>query len=397
MKKDIMLLGLHIKMAFGKIHIILLQTLVLSLLIGAFSIVFIRTLSSEEGIAVTNVALVNEDANTYTDMAVSFLFEEESVKKTCRFVETDRENALFMLNDGTVDAVVILPEDFLKGILNGENYPARIILKKSGMQSSSLVFQGLINAGASDLKTAQAAVYAALDLCRVTQNGSIDKVQDDVNRSLLMYALKRNSYYGNIVVSSTGELSVKDFYISGGIVLLLFLSGIVLRDILKRDSRQMLSCLKRQGIHTEIIPFCKLCGVSAVYSLIIIIIYLIFAALGAVKLSYLSIPGIIVLVMAVFSVSLFLFSLSDNIEGQALLLFMLTIVMMFVSGNIIPDVFLPGIVRRMGGFMPGKYMARLMGQIISGGIELSAIVICLLWGALFLILSTLALHIREKE
>lgn len=129
--------------------------------------------------------------------------------------------------------------------------------------------------------------------------------------------------------------------------------------------------------------------------MIIYVAYAISVMTGFVKFSYLSIPGIVVVVMSAFSISMFIFSLSDNIESQALLLFVVTIVMMFVSGNIIPEVFLPDIVRKIGKFMPGKYIAQLMGQIISGQIIPSEIIRCLLYGTIFLALSTIVLHISE--
>lgn len=399
MKKKTTLFFLQMKLAFSSIPVILAGTLVLTAIIVLAAFAGVKLLSNEENTEKMRVALVIQDESKYTKMALTYLFEEESVKEMCDFVEMSEEEAGEALNLGEVFAVVIIPKDFLAGVLNGTNIPARIVLKDSGMHTQSGYFQELVNAAATDLAMAQSAVYAVDDLCRVTGIDAIAESEEYLNVNLFMYALRRNTYYGQIEYSDTGDLTTVEFYAASGIVLLLLLSGVTCCDILKRDNAALLRSLNRMEVRPWLMATSKLAGVMAVYGGMLLLVYMIMAVLKKVPFSLPALVGIVVVVFAIFALNLLIFQITDSKMAGAMILFMGSIVMLFVSGNFLPEIMLPEGVNAIGNVMPTKYITRLCGQILTGEMMGETLGICALWGAAFLALTILyqkTLELRGK-
>lgn len=397
MRKKRELFFLQIKLAFQSIPVILSGTVILTLLIALMAFAGIKMMSADEENTAMNVALVVEDDSKYTRMAISYIMEEESVKKMCTFTEMSLDEAEQALLDGTAFAAVVIPKDFLAGILNGVNIPARIILPEKGMNSQSKIFRELINAGTTDLATAQAAIYAVDDLCYVTGIDAVSEAEDYLNKKLMLYALRRNTYYGKIQFSDTGDLSVAEFYIAAGIVLLLLLSGITCCDILKRENGAFLFSLIRQEIHPCFLTISRLAGVFAVYSVILCSLYCLMVFLGKISFSAMALVSIPVLVFSVFAINLFIFQVADSKMAGAMILFLGTVVMMFVSGCFIPEVFLPENVNFLGNFLPAKWLTTLCGQILTGEVLLRTFEICFLYGTGFVLLTVLYQHLLEQR
>lgn len=366
-----------LKLALKSIPVILLGTLVFTAFIAGTAFAGMKLLAAKENTDKIPVALVVKDDNTYTRMALSYLLEEESIKEMCSFTEMTEEEAQKALENGQVLAAAVIPENFMSGVLHGGDVTAQVVLSDKGTTSQSKIFQKMIQSGATDLITAQAAIYAVDDLCIVTGIDAIRESEEYLNKNLLMYALRRNSYFGKNIISDTGDLSVAQFYIAGGIVLLLMLGGITCGELLKREDSTFVSVIYRLGIRPSFVLFAKLLGASAVYTGLMLIVYVAASCCKAVPFHWMGIPAVVVVVLTVFSVNLLIFQVAGSKMAGMLAGFMITIVMMFLSGNFIPASFLPKLVNDMGNFMPAKWITALCGQMLTGEIRVWNLVICI--------------------
>lgn len=366
-----------LKLALKSIPVILLGTLVFTAFIAGTAFAGMKLLATKENTDKIPVALVVKDDNTYTRMAISYLLEEESIKEMCSFTEMTEEEAQKALENGRVLAAAVIPENFMSGVLHGGDVTAQVVLSDKGTTSRSKIFQKMIQSGATDLITAQAAIYAVDDLCIATGIDAIRESEEYLNKNLLMYALRRNSYFGKNIISDTGDLSVAQFYVSGGIVLLLMLGGITCGELLKREDSTFVSVIYRLGIRPCFVLFAKLLGASAVYIGLMLIVYVTASCCKIVPFHWMGIPAAVVVVLTVFSVNLLVFQVAGSKMAGMLAGFMITIVMMFLSGNFIPASFLPKLVNDMGNFMPAKWITALCGQMLTGEIRVWNLVICI--------------------
>ena len=106
---------------------------------------------------------------------------------------------------------------------------------------------------------------------------------------------------------------------------------------------------------------------------------------------------VIVLVFAVFSINMFVLWMANDRMTGIMILFLGSICMLFVSGNIIPGVFLSKTVNIIGCFMPAKYIVNLCGQILTGEVTAINAVICVMIGVLFTTASVVCERTRKQR
>lgn len=397
MNKKKAFLLLQIKNSFKSVPSVLGGTLVFSFLAVVFVVFAIKIMDTDSANQPFNVALVVEDDNKYTKLAISYLFEEETIKSTCNFIEMTGDEAEKSLEEDSVGAVVIIPDGFFEGVIKGTNILARIILSKSGVTSQSQYFQEMVRAGASDLATAQAIFYAVSDLYTACGVTSVNEAGEYLDRKLMLYALGRNTYYKEMEQSVFGKLPIVWFYIAGAVVLLLLLSGIVCCDVLKREKDALVTAVKIHGISFIDIAVSKLFSVMAIYVPILWCIYIVLSVKRIIPFSVPAFAMVIVLVFAVFSINMFVLWMANDRMTGIMILFLGSICMLFVSGNIIPGVFLSKTVNIIGCFMPAKYIVNLCGQILTGEVTAINAVICVMIGVLFTTASVVCERTRKQR
>lgn len=367
-----------LKLAVKSVPGILTGTLVLAALVAGTAFAGMKLLSGRENTDKISVALVVKDDNTYTQMALSYLLEEESIKEMCSFTDMSEEEAQKALVNGQAVAAVIIPENFMVNVLYGGDVTAQVVLADKGTTSQSAVFQKMIQSGAQDLITAQAAIYAVDDLCRAVGIDAIQESEEYLNVNLLKYALRRNTYFGKTVLSDTGDLTVAQFYTAGGIVLLLMLCGITCGELLKREDGAFVSAVFRVGIRPYSLLLAKLLGSSAVYTVLLLICYVVASACGIIPFTWMGIPAVVIVILTVFSIHLLIFQAAGNKMAGTLAGFIVTVVMMFMAGCFIPESFLPKLVNDLGNLMPAKWITALCGQILTGEIVPRNMLLCVL-------------------
>lgn len=376
MKKTLALYKMWLKCAIKLIPVVLAGTVVLAAFVAGAAFAGVKLLASKDDMDKIPVALVINDDNTYTQMAISYLLEEETIKETCTFTQMGEEEAQRALKTGGVSAVIVIPENFMVSVLYGEDVTAQLILSESDMTTQSKIFQKMIRSGAMDLVTAQSAIYAVDDLCRATGIDAIRESEEYLNLHLLMYALRRNTYFGKQILSDTGDFSPVQFYTAGGIVLLLMLAAITCGELLKKEKESYTQALCRVGVNIHSLLAAKLLSVSAVYVGIFIVIYLAALSQKAIVFSFAALPAAAAMILAVFSIHLLIFQIAGSRATGTLAGFLVTVVMMFLSGNFIPASFLPRLVNIIGNIMPTKWITALCGQILTGEILWQTVCIC---------------------
>lgn len=327
----------------------------------------------------------NEE-NRYVRMAFAFLGEIDTVKTVCDFVPAaDEQTAVEQLRRGENTAVVVIPERFISGIMNGENTPARIIFGESGANTSSALFQEMLRAGASDLSTAQAGIYAVEDVSRFLSGspGAVEQASDYLNNRYFSYALDRNIYYETVPVSSEGSLSTVQFYTAAGLVLLFLLSAIPCAQLLKPPPPVLSAAMRRRGIQSGVCRIFQVSGVTLVCFALFGTAYVL-AALATIRypsvgtvigfptgrgggFSVLSgLAGLLVLLFSVFAFAGLIYRLAGRTVPGVLLLFLLSVVLLFAAGCFVPSALLPPLLSKLGALLPTAFFFRLCGQILTG-------------------------------
>lgn len=408
MKKHLILLKLQIKSAFLAMPAMLAGTLLFAALmaLGAFAAVEASKANREsEQILKVQVAYPKSgggiaDENSYIKEAFGYLEKIDTVKNVCTFEEADSEEAAIdKLKNGEAAAVIVIPEKFISGILNGTNKPVRIIFAENGITTGSSLFREMLKAAASDLSTAQAGVYAMSDVFEVGNLSGMDELKANayLNAKYMAYVIDRNACYETVEIYGSSSLNIVQFYSVTAVILLILLGTTVCEMLIKPESKILRLNLKRAGISAAENYIYKIAAVSLLFWLLYGIAYILcclavirYPAAGQV-ITFMSGSGagsletgdfvlksgwllnivkgvfaIFLLVVLAFSVAGLVYAIAGKTVSGVIMMFLLSVVMVFSSGCIIPAAMLPAGAAAIGEYLPTTVMAELCGQALNG-------------------------------
>lgn len=400
MKKWLILAKLQIKSSFHFLPRIIGGTILLTILMILVGVGGTKMMESKDHQQKMVVAIVApEHENQYIDHAFKYLEQVETIREVCVFEKLDDATAMKKLREGSVTAVIRIPENFIDDIMVGRNTPAEVVFAKAGVNNSSVLFQELVTAAASDLSTAEAGIYSIDDACRSLglSRQSLSTAENDMNNIYLAYVIQRGTYFVTENLASTGDLTVIQFYVCTGLVMLLLLSGIICVDLLKKDNSAISVALKREGMHAGMLGAAKVLGVTVVFwcigallltmlmlaTLRFPIIKLILSGTGLFNLIC-GCMALFILLYGIFSFVYCIYRLAAHPVYGVLLLFLLGMVMMFASGCFIPSALLPKLVQFIGAWLPTSWYFKLAGQMVLGNVSLGCMFVNVIYGAFFL-------------
>ena len=137
----------------------------------------------------------------------------EDIAQYCHIVAMGEEQALAALERGEVTAALLLPEDFIQGVMYGENPDLRLVVAGDRPLESLLLLW--VGQGASDILSAfQSGVYAVLELYEENppMGLSWDQTMIDINLRYITMALDRSNSFQIQMVSATQALPIPLHY-----------------------------------------------------------------------------------------------------------------------------------------------------------------------------------------
>lgn len=137
----------------------------------------------------------------------------EDLTQYCHTVAMEEGQALEALERGEVTAVLALPENFIQGVMGGENPDLRLIVAGDRPLESLLLLW--VGQGASDILSAfQGGVYAVLELYEQNPPPGLswDQAMIDINLRYITMALDRSNFFRLQTVSATQTLPIPLHY-----------------------------------------------------------------------------------------------------------------------------------------------------------------------------------------
>lgn len=389
MRTFLIYLQMECKRTLKSIPYVLTGAIVLVLLAGTIAFSASKLLYGDRAVGRIEVGVVMPEDDALARMAMHMVSSLDSVKGLCHFTYVEAEQGRRQLKDGELLALLELPDGLVEGIMDGSNVPVTVVLPDhAGLEAA--VFKELTGAGTSLLQTAQAGIYAADDyLTTYEMTTSIAQAERDLNEVFLRYALTRERCFSGEEVSAAGDVGVAVYYGISAAVGMLLLLGIPAACVAGPYCPATEEMLMRIGIGRAQRTAARTLSLSA--------LLLLFLSLPAAFAAYRGLfqagaaalwMGILLCLAAAGWIHLH-YELCRNETAAILLLFGTTVVMLFMSGRIIPSVFLPKAVQEAGKWMPAAYFADGIRFMITGEANGSAAKLVFLEAAAFFLSSEL--------
>lgn len=349
------------------------------LLTAALVAVFSALMQNAQVFHKVNIGIAIPEGESVSRLATQYISSMDSVRSVCDFYYLDEKEAVEQLKQGTLQAVVMLPEGFYHDVQVGINPPAQIYFPKDAAQNTQ-VFEELVTAGVSFLQTAEAGVYAALDTASyygVELQGA--GLGDTIAYLFANQMLKRDSVYSAQMLSPLGNLSVVEYYYAAGFVILLMMCGIQFGFLYGKRKRSVKDKLKIRGVGSIRQSVVKILVMTMFLYVTGILYY--FAGIGIAsrtKTYFVLYQGKIwyVLLFLCLGIAIYfhvLYELAGTSSQAAVFVFAVNIITIIGTGVLIPEAYLGREIAGISRFLPMKYWNAYAAGILEGELSKEAV------------------------
>lgn len=359
----------------------LLQAILLMFLMGMIAFCGTESMQRDPLAASVDIVVVVREDNMMTRMALNYVENMESTSKFCHFRQTTEQEGFELLKEGEAAALILLPEQLVEGIMNGTNPTVDIYFpKNAGL--GPMLFRELTESGEGLLRVAQAQIYGAYDAAvEYGLTEQLSRMEAEIDSYNLAFALDRLALYDTEKVSVFGSMNVIQFYLASGLVLFLLLAGTAMYPVVQREPAALCRQLERQGTGLAWQNFCQwFCGILCMGMLCAVLwaVMKIGAAFMPDAAALLTAGGrngysmgarlgiLALVVVAATTFIYMLYSLAGSRTSGILLVFLLSVAMVWLSGGLVPSMFLPETMQKVGEKLPTAYLIRAAGGLLAG-------------------------------
>lgn len=345
--------------------------LLTAVLVAAFSAI----MQNAQVFQKVNIGIVIPEGESISRLATQYISSMDSVRSVCDFYYLDEQESVEQLKQGTLQAVVVLPEGFYHDVQVGINPPAQIYFPKDAAQNTQ-VFEELVTAGVSFLQTAEAGVYATLDTASyygIELQGA--GLGDTIAYLFVNQMLKRDSVYSARMLSTMGNLSVAEYYYAAGLVILLMMCGIQFGFLYGRRNRSVEDKLKIRGVGSLRQSVVKILVMTEFLYVTGLLYY--FAGIGVAgwtKTYFVFYQGttwyaLLLLCLGIAIYFQVLYELSGSSSQAAVFVFAVNVITIIGAGVLIPEAYLGKEIAGISRFLPMKYWNVYAAGMLEGEIS----------------------------
>lgn len=297
-----------------------------------------------------------------------YLGQMQDVSSYCTVQAMEEDAARKALEEGTVTAVLKLPEQFVQGIMYGENPDVQVIV--GGDRPLEALLALWVGQSATDLLAAfQAGVYAVLDLYELAHPSGLswDQAMTEINLKYISWVMGRQDLFRVHEVTAAGALPVKEHY---AFCLLAFFSMALAPLFTRLYQGEWLKVQRRLRVagRTEAGGYAASVLASTLILLLLLVPGLALAA-GEISAALLGTALLTAVFGAVFGS--FCCMITESIAGCGVLAFLLSFLSLTLAGGILPPVLLPRTLQKFGDFSPVTWIKDLavgaVGVDVQGG------------------------------
>lgn len=369
MKQFRQYLYLEIKRILLSLPKIFFGSLFLLVLLSGFLAVCAQEINQKKENNIVTVAVAAAADEPFVDWMITTVSNMKNTAYICSFERMEETMATQKLKSGEVDAVFLIPEQYIASIINGENKPVTIRFGKSQATVADFLFRQLCEAASSFILGSEAGIYSLQEY--YAHHNLPDEREDELELNLRYIneiVTIDNSIQKEETVGKGSYPLISQYTVSAFLLFLLF-QGLSYGKLLSPKSRSLQKQLTlehlgygRQLLATGTAFFLSVLPIYFVYFLLLSI---------GVKISGFSLPGTVcinslgiwyfavrcipVLITSI-TIILLVYEMAENTFGGLLFLTFGTLIMGLCSGFFYPLEHLPKAVKSIAPLLPTYHL-----------------------------------------
>lgn len=377
------------------LRVLPLVLLAAAVLFGALAVIYGGVLREDMSSEERNpfvVALVGTGEDAILQMGISALDSMDSSRFALQVVQMDEIEARSSLEQGTISAYVVFPEDFMENAMRGNILPLRFVSPAGASNIASILRIELTRVITDVLDAAQKGTYGSVSALR-----ELAGVRDPwpfaqgLALSYTQLILIRSNIYEAESLGLSDGLGLEGYLFCGLCVLFLLLCTLPLAPVMIRKNFSLNRLLAAKGVNGFYQALCEQGVLFAGY-------YLLMGLLLTALLHFcgswlpLNVGGIglltwLPMIFAVTAFCFFLYEISTDLISGVLLQFFLFVFLSFVSGCFYPSYFFPDTLQRIGNVLLTGLARMHLANAVTGQDQLITGLGLVAWGAGFIALT----------
>lgn len=308
-----------------------------------------------------------------TRLIVDLLSGMESVRSICSFEFVDSEEMIKGLKEGNYQVAVELPEDFYDDVNTGVNTPLSVYFAADEDMSKS-VFKELLHSGLNFTRYTEASIYSVVELGNEHKlKMSVYETEYFLSEFYLMQIFKRSETFNSIVLSATGEIEFGQYYYIVGVLFFLLLGSLMFGFQYREEDNEVLRALTVRGISPFIISLSRLLVISIYAYAVMAISYMAGCFLcRMIGSNMMMFDGMTLLLMIPISLAMssfthLIYTIAKSRTLGTIILMGANLVMLILSGGILPIAFLTKPLSLIGEWLPLNFWLLHFQRYLFGG------------------------------
>lgn len=342
------------------------------------------------------------EESTYTDYGLRFVEGMDSTKAYCSLEKTGEQAGKEAVKDGILQALLVLPENTVEGILSGNNVQAKLYLAdKTDLQG--LVLETLLQAGVGSLQTAQGEIYTISRLAGIygLDGEQIQSMYNDVDAANLKLYLNREQYFRTRRLSRTENEGAVNYYGSSLLALYFLLTGLFFSAYLLRDGMQEKIIAGRAGIPVGMQLAARFLvlftGTVCLGALILPGLSLLPEKAVALRLTLQTVGVLICGLLAVSAWTLLLSCFTEKKSVFPLPVILTAALLGYGAGCVVPRALMPGAMQKLAAYNPVWYLKKAFLSLLSGNTEGTGKTAGILLGTAILCMAIAVFYKKESR
>lgn len=352
----------------------------------------------ESFIEPVNIGLIIEDDSMYGKMLANSLINTDSFSNFANITQGNYEDISNEFDLGNLDAMVIMPEGFVKSIMSFSSNP--IIVKINYEEPlKALIIKNILLSYEKYISTVEVGIMTLFDQMEELNFDwdTIISYNEKISLDLVFTALSRNNMFKvNEIVDIPSVASTIYFFIALIVMFLMYISVYSAINLIKEREDMCLVRLKTTKISMFSYITSKAIGGTLYMSTIVLswfLLFIIFTNWEVSKLLILICIFLIISILFNLSFSMFFTAFMNKEEGVVLLSNVFIFFNAIIGGSIIPIQMMPDTLQKISVISPNYWMIKGFLYFQSGYNIKEGIYI----GIIFLILSFVLLLITSKK
>ena len=341
MSRKKVLFCLEKKRMFETIPKMLIGMLIFAVLIFGISMVSYAVQESmNKDYNTYDVAVVHEEEeHKYIDLVIDTVQSMEGLSKKFNFIFEEKEAALKGVETGKYDVAFIVPPDFIYDLIHGNE--TKISIHYGGAPNTIVgyVVTELGTVLATYIEESEKSIFAIKDYMEINHISGTQKADYSLSINYITRILGRNSIYDANQLTSTDNLPLGIYYFCVGLILVFLFLGLQGAKLLSGYGKEFYKKLYLADVKS--IP-----QIMTKYLALLLCFLILYGAIALVVLiakpeMFLGTLCAVPVLLPICAILILVFELVENPANAILSLFLVIVVLGFVSGFFFPLSMLP--------------------------------------------------------